>query len=601
MRRFFDVVGKEFEGYESGERDDRLESFTQVKELIVGKPSDVRALSEAVRKLTVMQGGNLSSKLGQFFKDRKAHDTLEQLLGSPRRPPGPGEIDRFIDRSQRMGFANKDGKSQPSLSARLATVLLTSAFPDDFVYFLVNTWKWLALALALEHPESLHKQQLPYGELVYWAGKAVKDIAAIPVVEHRVCSRKWPDSWSVAGLIWMLSREDKNGKPYKEIFEGISKEEGLMAAKKKPGRVGTNNGTGKGRADKPDREDECITHLDEAGCVILQGPPGSGKTYRAEQVIKRLAGDDEVKVEELRWTKLRSKVVGNSGNSKHTRLPPMVEKLPVIWDIVQLHPGYAYEDLVRGLVTDPDPKVNGIKFKPQDRIVVELARLAEALPKTKVVLVLDEINRCNLASVLGELILLLEKSKRGKRDERGTMKVRLQYPAPSGDEEDNLLFLPDNFWILGTMNTADRSIAVVDYAIRRRFRFVDVLPDGAAINTYYEEHGDDGWNPGKQVKKLFDATNAVVKEPRLCVGHSYFLVKPSDDKKLENWADRLARRYVYEVLPLLREYLAEGNMNDRDGKIVVKLEGLHVPLEEAASGEAELATLVEKLAKWINQ
>jgi hypothetical protein len=291
------------------------------------------------------------------------------------------------------------------------------------------------------------------------------------------------------------------------------------------------------------------THLEEAGCVVLQGPPGSGKTYCAETFIRTLATNSDsagnasnAQMDECQWSSLRARYNNSLKECVHAS---RTNNLKVIWDIVQLHPGYAYEDLVRGLVT-ANSDSGGIQFKAQDRVLVELAHVAQQV-EFPVVLVLDEINRCNLSAVLGEAILLLEKSK------RGSSRVRLQYP--NADGVNDTLMLPDNLWIIGTMNTADRSIALIDYAIRRRFRFLDVLPNTNAIAQYYTNRQFPHLVP--RVINLFNTLNDVVKEERLRIGHSYFMVDPGktgDDR----WSRRIARRIVFEVLPLLREYKEEG-------------------------------------------
>ena len=160
--------------------------------------------------------------------------------------------------------------------------------------------------------------------------------------------------------------------------------------------------------------------IDEKLQVIFQGPPGTGKTYVAQKLARHLAGSDK------RIT------------------------------LVQLHPSYAYEDFVQGF----RPTIEGGQpgFKMRDGPLLRAAKLARADPDADHFLVIDEINRGSLAKVFGELYFLLE-----YRDE----KIRLQYQRD--DEKD--FSLPNNLYVIGTMNTADRSIALVDLALRRRFYF----------------------------------------------------------------------------------------------------------------------------------
>ena len=163
------------------------------------------------------------------------------------------------------------------------------------------------------------------------------------------------------------------------------------------------------------------------------------------------------------------------------------------------------------------------------------------------VLIIDEINRGNISKILGELITLLEADKRlGKQNE---VKVTLPY-----SEAD--FGVPDNLYIIGTMNTADRSVGYIDYAIRRRFAFVTLKADRQVIDNYYAN------NP--QLKDIaleaFDSVFKIVEEKTssdfeaddLMVGHSYFLAQ--NNAELKN-------KLEYEVRPLLLEYVRDGLLN----------------------------------------
>jgi MoxR-like ATPase len=300
-----------------------------------------------------------------------------------------------------------------------------------------------------------------------------------------------------------------------------------------------------------------IDHLREAPAAILQGPPGAGKTRLALEVVQALVAERASGAalpaqgawQDFRWTNLVGDHVDPAASALVARNQEQILEAPIVWEIVQLHPGYSYEDLVRGLASTHG---GGTGFVPHDRIVLQLAeaaiRRAEDAERTgrevgPTVLILDEINRCNLSAVLGELILVLEG---GYRD----FDVRLQYPAAEGAR--SVLRLPKNFWIIGTMNTADRSIAMVDFAIRRRFRFLDVLPSREVVARVNPEPARDG------ATRAFDAFRNLVRETdrdRLAIGHSYFLVPGADTN---DWAGRLAKRIVFEVLPLVREYAEEG-------------------------------------------
>ena len=183
--------------------------------------------------------------------------------------------------------------------------------------------------------------------------------------------------------------------------------------------------------------------LEEKKQVIFQGPPGTGKTYIAQELAEFL-----------------------SGGQHRVKL-------------VQFHPSYAYEDFVQGF--RPSSQDGGSGFVLRDGPLLQAAYEAESDPDAKHFLVIDEINRGNLAKVFGELYFLLE-----YRDK----KIQLQY-------SDKDFSLPGNLYIIGTMNTADRSIALVDMAFRRRFYFVDFHPDKPPIKDllrkYLTKHSQE-WN-----------------------------------------------------------------------------------------------------------
>jgi hypothetical protein len=322
----------------------------------------------------------------------------------------------------------------------------------------------------------------------------------------------------------------------------------------------------------PKAHTDLLHHLQATSCVVLQGPPGTGKTYAAEQLIKGLAGGKK-KARALQLTRLIAK---KDGDLDALLDDPKLAEHPVVWELVQMHPGYSYDDFVRGQVTQEG---EGLHFVSADRIVVQMARVAQKRPGKPTLLILDEINRCNLASVLGELILVLERSKRGKGHP-----VRLQYAAPPEQPRDNdLLWLPCDLWLLGTMNTADRSIALVDYAIRRRFRFLDVLPDAGAIAGFYDDP-----TAAEAAARLFETIGSdVVADPNLQVGHSYFMTNNED------WARDLADKFLYEVVPLLREYHAERKLKDTVSGLA--FDSFTVPLDRPEP----VAKYVQPLIDWL--
>ena len=216
--------------------------------------------------------------------------------------------------------------------------------------------------------------------------------------------------------------------------------------------------------------------LDEKRQVIFQGPPGTGKTYVAQALANYLA---------------RSK-----------------ERVT----LVQFHASYAYEDFVQGFrPVIGDNQQPG--FALTDGPLLRAAEAAREEPQEKHYLLIDEINRGNLAKVFGELYFLLEYRNR---------EIHLQYQS---DEEEDFS-LPENLYIIGTMNTADRSIALVDLALRRRFYFVELATNEEPIKGLLRrwldanELGHLEW-----VADVIDLANQKLSDQNAALGPSYFMGK----------------------------------------------------------------------------
>jgi 5-methylcytosine-specific restriction protein B len=240
--------------------------------------------------------------------------------------------------------------------------------------------------------------------------------------------------------------------------------------------------------------------LQERRFVVIQGPPGTGKSRMAE---------------ELRDNQYQ-------GNGK----------------TIQFHPNTTYENFIGGLapVTASEEGGLGFQFAPLAGELMEAAIAAAADPSRRYLLHVDEINRADLSKVLGEAIYLLEVKPDRKRE------VRLPYGFP---ETGRTFTVPDNLDILGTMNTADRSLAILDIAIRRRFAFVDLWPQSKVVTA----------NGGEVMRNAFERLSLIFTEYapdrsfNYMPGHAYFLEKD----------DRMAARLLKVTLaPLLREYIDQG-------------------------------------------
>lgn len=243
--------------------------------------------------------------------------------------------------------------------------------------------------------------------------------------------------------------------------------------------------------------DDIVALLDDKKQVVFYGPPGTGKTYFARKLAEALVPDAE-------------------------RRP-----------IVQFHPSTSYEDFFEGFRPETDAN-GGMVYRLRKGPLADLAARASEAPGRHHLMIIDEINRANLPKVLGELLFLFE-----YRD----TPVRTLY------RPDDPFELPKNVWFIGTMNTADRSIALVDAALRRRFHFIPFFPNRGPVENllerWLEREGEPAW-VGELVAQVNDELQRELGGPHLQLGPSHFMKKNLD-------RDSLQRIWAYDIEPFIED------------------------------------------------
>lgn len=248
-----------------------------------------------------------------------------------------------------------------------------------------------------------------------------------------------------------------------------------------------------------DRYDNLRALLLDKQNIILQGSPGVGKTFSAKRLAYSILEEkDDSKVQ-----------------------------------LVQFHQNYTYEDFVMGYKPNED---GGFYLRPG--VFYNFCKRAQQHPDGKYFFIIDEINRGNLSKILGELMMLIEKDYRGET-----------LVLPYNQEEFSV---PKNLYIIGMMNTADRSLAMMDYALRRRFSFFDMKPgfstDG--FKAYQRSLANEDF--AKLVSAIIDLNKVIESDDSLgsgfCIGHSYLCNKTDVDR---DWLKRVVK---FDIAPMLREY-----------------------------------------------
>lgn len=255
----------------------------------------------------------------------------------------------------------------------------------------------------------------------------------------------------------------------------------------------------------PERYDSLVGVLRHKKNLILQGAPGVGKTFAAKRLAYSIMGErDDSRIE-----------------------------------FIQFHQNYSYEEFIMGY------RPSGDTFELRKGIFYEFCKKAENAPELEFFFIIDEINRGNLSRIFGELLMLIENDYRG---ERATL-------AYNGET----FAVPPNVHIIGMMNTADRSLAMIDYALRRRFSFFEMHP-GFSTQGFKEHINNENCEALNRVIQVVEALNTeITQDPSLGrgfqIGHSYF-IRNAKDQLIEDWIEAVVD---YDILPMLEEYWFDDN------------------------------------------
>ena len=306
-------------------------------------------------------------------------------------------------------------------------------------------------------------------------------------------------------------------------------------------------------------ETNCLKLLEHSRNIILQGAPGTGKTYStaaiALKIIKNVNEKDEFVYSDHKKVMREYQKYIDNGQIQY----------------ITFHQSMDYENFVEGIkpevVKDEKTGISHVNYKVEEGIFRKICKSAKANPAKKYVLIIDEINRGNVAKIFGELVTLIETDKREIIGEPGnenqhTIIVKLPYSKEP-------FSVPSNLYIIGTMNTIDRSTGTLDYVLRRRFFFVpisstpvyegDKVVGCEELNNYYVD------NPLKdKANALFAKVYNFLSNPEnkanmdikdLMPGHSYFMAGSLEE---------LNYKLEYEIKPLIREYAKDGIITVKD-------------------------------------
>ena len=424
------------------------------------------------------------------FAQKVANLTNESESGSLER-----RIEQFLDFFEKAGNPLLRG---PVCS--MVSFLLALNDPDKYLVLKIEATERIIKRFDPEFP--WNKQHSPAHEIEYMI-EYMNDLAGR--VSKRLSAEGWEpkDMFDVQFFFWEADdiAQPKSGdeKPHPPPREVHSKMDITTPSPR-----------------------EANLKIDIPENLILYGPPGTGKTWHTVDKAVEILDSDFYEANQSDRPELKR------------RFDELREEKRV--GFVTFHQSFSYEDFVEGLRAST--KDGQIHYKIEDGVFKTMCKAAHNQPDELRVLIIDEINRGNIANILGELITLIEPSKRAGTEEALT--VTLPYSKEP-------FSVPANFYIVGTMNTADRSLVHIDTALRRRFEFEAMRPDAGLLQGIEID--------GINIQKMLTAINSRIEllyDREHTLGHSFFLpLKENPD------LGTLKRIFKNSIMPLLEEYFFE--------------------------------------------